>query len=710
MIALWFCMPARAQIDAEQVTAIGRNVLAMDDYLLSIQYFNQAIKARPYLSDPYYFRGLAKLLLEDYQGAEEDCSQAIERNKFKYEAYRVRGFARMHLGKDSAAVADFDSGLQFAPTDRYFLFYKAVTLADKKAYNAADSTFSTLLRLYPRFDEGLAAYSRMQLARGDTTAALGIADRALEISRNQINPYLVRAEIFSTRRQWKEAAEALDEAIRLAPQEPSLYINRAFVRYSDDDWFGAMSDYNYAIDLDPDNRAAIYNRAMLRYQVQDLQNALADYTQILTWDPGNFPARYNRAMIYIDFGRNREAIADLNYIISKYPRFYQAYFAISEVYGRLGDQQRAWAYFHQGNELTTKHVSNPQSFRLDRPVIEPGEAITAHADEEKLFADNDAEENPESQLNRLIVVEQDLKSSARQSAPGSSQKAPRGRVQDLELRAEPAPLYAFTFTDNPSDLRTLSNFFRELERLNTEQWLDVPLFLSNDAGTQSYVADAEKLFARRENYDKLEAEGRLRPVDLLARAITSAMLKDYDSAMADLDKAVAENPEFVSPLIERAYVRLARRQAERLLSTASQQDDNPFTAAASAQTESSVATHQGGDSNLPSARRMLDEASSAQTYQESIRDLDKALSIDPSLAFAWFNKGCIYYALRDYTSALQCYSEAIRINPDFGNAWYNRGIAYMRLGNSEEAAANLSKAGELGIIPAYNVLKRIIKL
>lgn len=713
---LFAVAPARAQIDAEQVTAIGRNVLAMDDYLLSIQYFNQAIKARPYMSDPYYYRGLAKLMLEDYQGAEEDCSLAIERNKFKYEAYRVRGFARMHLDRDSDAVADFDRGLYYAPNDRYFLFYKAITLADAQKYDKADSTFSELLRYYPRFDEGLAAYSRMQIARGDTTAALQIADRALAISKNQINPYLVKAEIYSGRNQWAEACEALDEAIRLMPQEASLYINRAFVRYSGDDWFGAMSDYNYAIDLDPDNRAAIYNRAMLRYQVQDLNNAMTDFTQILSWDPDNFPARYNRAMIWVDRGKYKEAIADLSRIIKRYPRFYQAYFAISELYGRMGDAQKSWAYFHKGNELTTKHVANPGTFRLDRPSIEPGKAITQSQQEENLFADVADGDDPEAQiesLNRLIVVEQDLKSSTA-SAPGAA-KAPKGRVQDFELRAEPAPLYALTFADNPSALRSLSNYFRELNRLNTERWLDRTVFLSNDAGTQSNSSEAEQLFALQQRFDALEAGGKMRPVDYLGRAIASAMLKDYQRALTDLDKAVELDSDFVSPLVERAYVRLAATQAARQLAARSG-SETPFSVSSTPEQTASASASGAASGPLSDMHRaaskqeagvMLAEVASARAYEEALRDLDRALALDPSLAFAWFNKGCIYYALRDYTSALQCYNEAIRINPELGNAWYNRGITYMRLGNSAEAAANLSKAGELGIVPAYNILKRI---
>ena len=126
MMVVLSIVNGHAQVNAEQVLAIGKNVLSMEDYMLSIQYFNQAIKAKPYLSEPYFFRGLAKLYLEDYRGAEEDCTLALERNKFRTEAYKVRGFARQQMGLDSLAIAHFDFGLEYAPMDKYFLFYKAV--------------------------------------------------------------------------------------------------------------------------------------------------------------------------------------------------------------------------------------------------------------------------------------------------------------------------------------------------------------------------------------------------------------------------------------------------------------------------------------------------------------------------------------------------------------------------------------------------------
>ena len=62
-----------AQINTEKVMTIGKNALYFEDYVLSIQYFNQVIGVKPYLAEPYFYRGLAKMNLEDFQGAEADC-------------------------------------------------------------------------------------------------------------------------------------------------------------------------------------------------------------------------------------------------------------------------------------------------------------------------------------------------------------------------------------------------------------------------------------------------------------------------------------------------------------------------------------------------------------------------------------------------------------------------------------------------------------
>jgi replicative DNA helicase len=46
LAALAILPPVKAQINTEQVINIGRNALYFEDYILAIQYFNQAIKAK----------------------------------------------------------------------------------------------------------------------------------------------------------------------------------------------------------------------------------------------------------------------------------------------------------------------------------------------------------------------------------------------------------------------------------------------------------------------------------------------------------------------------------------------------------------------------------------------------------------------------------------------------------------------------------------
>ena len=94
----------KAQINTDHMMMVGRNALYFKDYVLSIQYFNQVINAKPYLYDPYFFRGMAKFYLDDFGGAESDCSEAIERNPFIADCYQIRALSRRGSRRLSASL------------------------------------------------------------------------------------------------------------------------------------------------------------------------------------------------------------------------------------------------------------------------------------------------------------------------------------------------------------------------------------------------------------------------------------------------------------------------------------------------------------------------------------------------------------------------------------------------------------------------------
>ena len=641
-LAMAMCVPAvRAQVNAEQVLNIGRNVLSMEDYMLSIQYFNQAIKAKPYLSDPYYLRALAKLNLEDYKGAEDDCSAAIERNKFKTDCYKLRGFARQNLGKDSLAVEDYKVGLQYNPQDKYFLFYKGIAETELKRTGDAEATLNALLRLYPQFDEGFTARGRLRLVAGDTVGGLADLDKAIGMNKAQINPYLMRASVRSQRREWGAAAEDMDAAIRLHPQDADLYVNRAYLRYNLDDWTGAMADYNYTLELEPYNSAAIFNRALLRYEVRDLNRAADDFAAVLKYEPDNFHAQYNLGLVNMERKKYREAIKSFDKISAKYPRFYPVYYAKAEVYRDMGDMRTAIQQVRVAEDLVRKYVKNPERNPLERPRIAAGKS------RDNARKGEETEEDIMNRFNELVTV------GADQQQQLTYNEKIKGRVQDRDLSVELEPDYILALTEDPESLNYGAGYVKELEEFNSHRYVADKLFLAS-AANQLSEAQASALFARGDYYDAAVRGGTARTADLLALGVVRTQLKDYEAAQRALDSAIEKAPDFALAYLARAYVR-------------------------------GVSNYQAG----------------------AMADYDQALALNPNLFTAWYGKGNLLSANKDYAAAVECYSEVLKQSPAFGRAYYNRGIAYLHMGNKRLAFADLSKAGELGVLPSYNLLKRM---
>lgn len=658
-----------AQVNAEQVMNIGRNVLSMDDYMLAIQYFNQAIKAKPYLSEPYYLRALAKLNLEDYKGAEEDCSLAIERNNFRSEAYKLRGFARQYLGKDSLAIQDYDAGLKYYPMDKYFLFYKGVAQTSMESYEAADTTFTKLLRYFPNFEDGLTARGRLRVLRGDTVGALEDIARSISISPNEVNPYLVRAEIEAKRSEWEAACADMDVAVKLNPQETDYYINRAYMRYNADDFFGAMSDYNYALELDPSNSSALFNRALLRYEVRDLNRAEADFSGVLKLDPSNFHALFNRGLVNLDRGDNKSAVKDFRQILKRYPRFYPAYYALAEAYRNMGDMRAAMQNVYAAEDLIRKYVKNPKGNPLDRPKIAMGTANDGrlHAD----GMDEESEIEVMDKFNQLVTVSKEVDSDL------SFNEKIKGRVQNRDIDVAPEPFYALSFIAPGNSLRSVSNYFRELDDFNQRRYIGRTIYLTPGNVTASGEEELAGFFEETAHLEAL-AKRNPTPANYLALGVAHTMLRNYQEAVRDFDAAIKSDSSFAIAYMGRAFAR--------------------YNEAVSPDTDS-----EGAGSDGESLRRGV----AAHEMAAVVADYNEALHLNPRLVFAWFNIGNVYYSLEDYTSAIQSYGEAIAIDPEFGQAYYNRGLSYLRVGNRQQAFADLSRAGELGVLPSYNLLKRM---
>ena len=86
--------------------------------------------------------------------------------------------------------------------------------------------------------------------------------------------------------------------------------------------------------------------------------------------------------------------------------------------------------------------------------------------------------------------------------------------------------------------------------------------------------------------------------------------------------------------------------------------------------------------------------------------MNKAIDLAPDFAYSYYNRGNVLSQLKDYRAAIVSYDEAIALEPNLAEAYYNRGLTYIFVGENARGIADLSKAGELGLYSAYNLIKR----
>ena len=680
LLSLLAAMGVHAQINTEQVVNIGRNALYFEDYILAIQYFNQAIKAKPFLAEPYFYRSVAKISLEDYRGAEQDAGLAIERNPFIVDAYQVRGVSRQNMGDFKGAVEDYDEGLKLMPEDKNLLLNRAVCQSALKNYDEAQQSFDRLLQLDKRNDRAYIGLAQMNLARQDTTAALDNLNHGIALSKKNASAYVMRAEIYTrSQHDFERALADMDSAILLEPRYSGYFINRAYMKYNLDDYFGAMADYDYAIGLDPASQEAHFNRGLLRAEVGDNNKAITDFNFVLKSNPANFMALYNRALLHMRTGQFRDAVNDFTAILKKYPEFEAGYMARGEAKRRMGDIRGSEADMEKAMAIFRRNKTHVSTFN---PAEIEATAAIKKAEQRALNGAEDEPETAEEIINRFNTL-----LTVTDSDPVKPEYAnrQRGHVQNDNIEVEPMPMFTLSYYAQDNKLNGKTHYIREIGDINDLKLL--PGTLSIVVGEPQLDAeDIQSRFNSIEYYNSLMATTRSRSIDHFARGMDYLLVKNPDAAVEDADSAIALSPQFMLAFILRAdahYMQYRMAQARDGHGTANELD---------AKAQAMMRRHQ-------------DE----MWLDLMMKDLDQAIKLSPKNVYALFNKGNVYMLQGDYTSAISCYTSAIELKPDLAEAYYNRGLMYLRLGNKNSGVNDLSKAGELGILPSYNVLKRMTR-
>jgi len=84
---------------------------------------------------------------------------------------------------------------------------------------------------------------------------------------------------------------------------------------------------------------------------------------------------------------------------------------------------------------------------------------------------------------------------------------------------------------------------------------------------------------------------------------------------------------------------------------------------------------------------------------KAIEDFNQAIALKPDYAEAYFGRGFAYSGKGQYDMAIKDYGKAIALKPDLAEAYYGRGIAYNKKGQYDKAIEDFNQA--IALKPDY---------
>ena len=516
------------------------------------------------------------------------------------------------------------------------------------------SDFDRYIRKEPKDPSAYLNRGASYLFLGDTLKALDDYNKAIRLDRFDPEGYIRRGRLYATKGDYKDAIADMDKAISLDTTNTFAYFNRAIMLYEQKNYIAAMSDLNRVLEEEPGNALTLYNRGLINAQVGAYEDALSDMDRVLNINPENVLAYFNRASIFIEMGRFRDALEDYDRAIELYPDFAKAYMNRSYVKSMLGDMS-----------------GSKEDYRTAQAKV--AEYRSASEKDAASFADTT------KKYSSLIALDADF------AKKDFNDELLQHRDIDIRLK----PLYRFVLSAGRQDTRyALERGYENplVDRLMGEAHVPVAISIADSAVHQSVVERADEVLYG----SGMDADAAWTS---FFRAIYEAESRQFNSARSDYDKAVDAGAKDGMEALYRAFYLMNRGVLKA--------DMIDFISSI----ESNVQVLTMDDTGATRAR-VKDRVSKQYDYSGAIADMEQAAEIVKDLPYIRFDLGNLYCLAGEHIASIDSYTEAIRLFPYMGDAYYNRGLVLIYLKDREKGCIDLSRAGELGVGEAYNVINR----
>ncbi len=641
-----------AQLNINHFIEVGETRIQIGNYVGAIENFNIVIRFKPYLPEPYYYRGVAKHQLEDYRGAILDYDKAIEIKPYYPEAFMNRGLAYLQLNDFAKAIADYDQAVKLDPSNATIYNNRGIAKISMKDIDGAIADYNKAIELDPKFTNSYINRSNALLMKNDIRGAIKDLNQAIIVRPHFANAYLLRGLARFELNDYAAALRDFDECIQLDPKNAYAFNNRGIVKQKLEDYKGAIMDYNIALQIDATMANAYMNRGIAREMLK-LPGFDEDYAIAAKLDP-----KFAFNPKDVDYNSLAQAKQKANQTKQNQNQSNQ-----NQQPSQASSQTSSPADQNKNDKKAANQNTTTASSQADQPSNQEPPKETKEERDRRRFKLSLADSRTTPSAKDMVIE--------------------NGLIQNKNIVIDLQPIFVLSsFDKNAAEYERTQYYSLELEKINNFNNYDPTITISNKP-----VDELRDLFKNQILFfnDKIKANNK-ESMNFLNRGIFYFLTDDFPNAMNDITKAINLNSENMLALFTRANCNLKMIDLIEQVKLSSDPlsvslKNNPKLKTAPVQEE------------IPD-------------YSGVLSDYDKCLKINPKFAFAYYNQAYVKCEMKDYKGAMDDLNKAIAIEKDFAEAYFNRGLTKIYLDDVEGGAMDLSKAGELGIQDAYNVIKR----
>ena len=522
---------------------------------------------------------------------------------------------------------------------------RADVLAGLKEYELALDDINRLLHREPKSAALHFEKGSICLRSGDTICAQNAFSKATEYDSQNPANWSALGLVQLMQDNQDDALISLSKSIDYGSKWAGDYINRGIIYYRLHNYRSALADYDKAVTLSPHDAQCYYNRGVLRQELGDYNRALEDFTNAINIAPNQIEIYYQRGMVQLQLRQWADALNDFTTIMQRYPYFLPAYYLAAQAETALGHDKTAFNLRQQAYNLEQKK----DSIQSLQTTMQLAEAQPQQRDRRKEFS---------------ALAAQNQESSEEENKYNSDT---RGTVQKryTDVVNEPNIFLSYYATSSSTNTLRQTNYSHaSVDAYNHSVQLPAPLrFTTKEVNLTADMVNQH--FAQINHLsnllDQFEEVGLL-----VARAFEFALVQDYSSAIDDITQAILQDGQLYFAYFCRANWRY----------------------------------------KLLEYKRAMGEAIEGADFELMLRDYDYVINHLPDFSFAYYNKANMLCIQQDFKAAISYYTQAILVDGDFAEAYFNRGLTYIYINEIEKGIADLSKAGELGIYQAYNLISR----